>query len=742
MVRACLLVHGLSSPFQPKKMLSMRCNLEKTASLVGARFYRLFFVAMIVGTFQTVAVAADKPSSDAMPKPPHTRAGDVVETLHGQRIADPYRWLEDQQSPETRAWIDQQNAFSKSILSKLPKRAAIARRLGELLKVDEVSVPVARGGRYFFMRRGANEDLARITMREGLAGKDLVLINPQSLSKDHRTSVLLLDVSEDGRLLAYGVRRGGEDEITVKLFDVDARADLNDVLPRARYFGVSISADRRGLYYTRHGESGSRVFYHVLGESTAGDRLLFGEGYGPEKIIETDLSDDGRQLLITVYYGSAAKKTELYYLRTADVLRRPEPELIVNFIDARFEGEIADGKIFLLTNYKAPRGRILVADLEHPDPDHWKEIVPESEAILRSMSLVGGRVAANYLDHVHSRVALKKPDGSPAGEITFERIGSLSGLAGRWKTDEAFFTFSSFNVPPTIYRDDVSTGKRSVWARQQVPLDSEQFEVEQVEYASKDGTRIPMFLMHKKGLRRDGRRPTLLTGYGGFNISLTPRFSPLAILWAEQGGVFAVPNLRGGGEFGETWHQAGMLKKKQNVFDDFIAAAEWLIREKYTSPEKLAIRGASNGGLLVGAAMTQRPDLFQAVVCRYPLLDMIRYHKFLVARFWVPEYGSAEDAELFKSLLAYSPYHHVRSGIRYPAVLFVTGDADTRVDPLHARKMTAMMQARSASGRPVLLRYDTKAGHSRGSTPVPKQVEEMTDELAFLFALLKVDVHD
>ncbi|HTI51618.1 MAG TPA: DUF885 family protein, partial [Planctomycetaceae bacterium] len=450
------------------------------------------------------------------------------------------------------------------------------------------------------------------------------------------------------------------------------------------------------------------------------------------------LSADGRYLVIHVWYGSAAKKTEIHVQDLSRTESKIQP--IVTGIEARFSGEAVDRRLFVKTNWKAPRGRILQIDLTRPARENWREIIPENpDAVLEDFAPVAGRLYVNYLKNVVSQVRVFEPDGRPVREIAFPSLGSVSGVAGEWNQDEAFFSFNSFHIPATIYREEAQTGKQAVWFRTNIPVQSDRFEVKQVWFPSKDGTRIPMFLVHRGGLLLDGGNPTLLSGYGGFNISLTPQFSARAVAWIEQGGVYAVANLRGGGEFGEAWHEAGMLDRKQSVFDDFIAAAEWLIREKYTRPEKLAITGRSNGGLLVGAALTQRPDLFQAVVCGYPLLDMVRYHQFLVARFWVPEYGSSEDPAQFKTLLAYSPYHHVKRGTKYPAVLFVTGDSDTRVDPLHARKMAALLQASTASDRVILLKYDTRLGHT-GARPISQTIEDLADELTFLFDQLKVRV--
>ena len=672
----------------------------------------------------------------ALKKPPKTRRDNVRELLHGVELVDPYRWLEDQNSPETRAWITAQNEYSQPILRSLPGVQQRRQRLTELLKIDVIRTPRERNGRYFFSKRLADQELFVIYVRKGLKDDDQVLIDPHPMSPDHTTSVNLLEVSPDSSLLAYGVRQGGEDEIAIKLLDVEAEKELPDRLPKARYFGVAMKPDNSGFYYTRFGADGPRVYLHKMGTESANDREIFGTGYGPDKIIWADLSEDGRHLLIHVAHGSSTSRTEIYYqeiIQNGQDAAEQGPILpVVNDIDARFLGEIGGNQIFLHTNWKAPNGRVLGVELENRARERWREIIPASNAVIQNVSLAGGKLFVNYLENVKSRVKVFEPDGEHIADITFPAIGSVGGVVGRWKSQEAFFTFSSFHIPTTIYRYDASKLRGEVWARLEVPVESDKLELRQVWYQSKDKTWVPMFLLHAKGLKPDGSNPTLLTGYGGFNISLTPRFRASAVVWAEQGGIFAVPNLRGGGEFGKQWHEAGMFEKKQNVFDDFIAAAEWLIRNRYTRPSKLAIGGRSNGGLLVGAALTQRPKLFQAVVCGYPLLDMVRYHQFLVARFWVSEYGSSDDAEQFPYLRAYSPYHQVKRRVKYPAVLFVTGDGDTRVDPLHARKMTALLQAATGSERPVLLRYETTAGHS-GGRPVSKTIEDTNNELGFLF---------
>ncbi|HEV8253419.1 MAG TPA: prolyl oligopeptidase family serine peptidase [Vicinamibacteria bacterium] len=660
---------------------------------------------------------------------PPTRRDEVRETIAGVEVADPYRWLEDQEGPETRAWIAAQNANTRAALAAAPDRDAIKRRLAELIKVDTVGIPVEQNSRYFFTRRAADQDLFTIQMRKGRRGPDEVLIDPHPWSADHSVSATLMGISKDGGRLAYGVRHGGEDEVTVKILDVDARRDLPDALPKGRYSGVAFNGDGRGLYFSRLTPEGPRVYFHAMGTDPANDVKLFGDGYGREKIIGVGVSDDYRLLIITVFHGSAGDKTEVYY---KDLVKDSPVTAIVNDLPSRFVAQAGGDRMYLKTNWNAPKGRVLAVELANPRREQWKEVVPEGAAAIDDVTLAGGRIFATYLEDVRSAVKVFDPAGKLVRTIEFPVAGTVAAVRGQWDSDEAFLQFSSFVLPSTTYRYEVGSGVREEWARVNAPVKDTDFEVRQVWYTSKDGTRVPMFLVHRKGFKADGTAPALMTGYGGFTLNQTPAFSARATVWAEAGGVFALPNLRGGGEFGEDWHKAGMLDRKQNVFDDFIAAAEWLVKNDYTSPSRLAITGSSNGGLLVGAAFTQRPDLFAAVACRYPLLDMVRYHRFLVARYWVPEYGSADDAAQFPYIYAYSPYHHVKPGTKYPAVLFTSGDADTRVAPLHARKMAALVQSATASDKPVLLRYDTETGHSSGGTAAAKLIDELGDELAFL----------
>jgi prolyl oligopeptidase len=664
----------------------------------------------------------------ADPRPPETRTVPVVDTLHGVTIADPYRWLEDQIAPETRAWIDAENAYTDAVIGALPGKDRIERRLTELIKIDVVTVPFTRGGRQFYSRRRADQEQAVVYVKKGDAAEE-VLVDPQALSADLATSVNIQDVSPDGGLMAYGVRQGGQDEVEVRLMEIDTRRAV-DSLPKARYSGVAIAADKTDMYYSRLTREGPRVYRHRIGTAQA-DEEIFGKGYGPDKIIGAEVSGDGRYLLLHVLHGSAARKIEVY----VQELGKGTPlRPIVNDVDAVFYGSIGGDTLFLRTNWNAPNSRVMAADLHDPARDKWREVVPEGKSVINAIGLAGGQVFVSRLEDVQPKIQAYTPDGKLVRTVPLPGIGATAGLSGDWDQDDAYFQFSALGQPQTIYRYRVASGATDVWARLAVPVSPEGVDVKQVFFTSKDGTRVPMFVAHKKGLTLDGKRPTLLTAYGGFNQPQLPSFSARAAFWIENGGVYALANLRGGGEYGEAWHRAGMLEKKQNVFDDFIAAAEYLVASKYASRDTLAISGGSNGGLLVGAVMTQRPELVKAVVCSYPLLDMIRYHQFLVAPYWVPEYGSSADAAQLAVLRAYSPYHNVKKGVRYPAVLFITGDGDTRVAPLHARKMAALMQATTGSpaDRPILLHYDTKAGHS-GGLPASKQIEDLTQEMRFLF---------
>jgi len=684
-------------------------------------------IAWIAGAALMAAGAAEEPGID-VPPPPPTEVREVVDTLHGVEVPDPYRWLEDQEAPETRAWIDEQNAYTDTVLNALPGREELRAAAASVLERDAIGLPNERGGRYFYSKRLADQNLAVLYVRDGLDGDDQVLIDPHPMSPDDTTSVELRDISDDGTRVAYAVREGGVDEVSVLVRDVDTGEDLADVLPPARYGQVTLAADGSGLYYERYGDVTPRVMFHAFGTPMADDVQLFGEGYERYQIPVTVISDDGRWMVVHVIEGSSGPTA----IHVKD-LERDTP-----FVTAIADGvseswaDFAGGELFIVTNLDAPNKRVVLADPADPGFENWREVVPErDDVVVQAAAALGGKLAVSYLQDVQPRVAIHELDGTHVRDIAFDTLGSVGGGAGRWTSDEAFFTFQTFHVPSTIYRYDIATGEQSVWAAPELPVDASAYEVDQRWFTSKDGTEVPMFVVHSPDVELDGGNPTLLTGYGGFNNAMTPAFSALATTWLESGGVFALANMRGGSEFGEEWHRAGMLESKQNVFDDFIAAAEHLIAEGYTSSEHLAIRGGSNGGLLVGAVSNQRPDLFGAVVCTYPLLDMVRYHQFLVASFWVPEYGSSDDPEQFAYIHAYSPYHNVIDGGDYPATLYLSGDGDTRVAPLHARKMAALMQAKNGSDNPILLRYHTQAGHS-GGQPVSQQIDEMVDTVSFL----------
>ncbi len=693
---------------------------------------RILILLSIVVLFSTFALAQSAGAVTAAT--PATRRGDLQETLHGVTISDPYRWLEDQESPETRAWINQQNEYTHKLLDSWPGRERLEKRLAELKKVERISSPIERSGRLFYRKRAADQEQYVIYTRQGEAGKEEVLIDPNPMSADHSTNVEIMDVSKDGKLLAYVLRVGGRDETEVHVLDVAAKRDLADVLPARVYFDVSFLPDGSGFYYATMLDEGPRVRFHRLSTKVESDTDVFGKGYAKEAIIVGDPSEDGRHLIIHVLHGSAADKVEIW---AQDMTKNGPIEPLIKDLDARFFGFAVGDRLFLQTNYKAPKSRVMVLDLAKPAPENWREVVPEAEDAIDGVTLAGGKILVAYVKNATSLVKGFQPDGKVAFELSLPMLGSIDDVQGKWENAAAYFTYRSYAVPPTIYRCDMSSGKQSVWAQVKVPVDGSKFEVKQVWYASKDGTKVPMFLVYAKGVRLDGSNPVLLEGYGGFAINNMPFFNSDAIVWAERGGVYALANLRGGGEFGEAWHKAGMRDKKQNVFDDFIGAAEWLIQNRYTNPSKLSILGGSNGGLLVGAALTQHPELFQAVICWHPLLDMLRYDQFMEAQFWVSEYGAAKDPEQFKWLYAYSPYQHVKEGVKYPAVLFMSGDGDTRVAPLHARKMAALLQAETGSNRPILLRYELKAGHSGGRS-LTQDIGDSVDELSFLFWQLGV----
>jgi len=559
------------------------------------------------------------------------------------------------------------------------------------------------------------------------------------LSADGNASVSIADVSSDGKLVVYGERHGGADEESIRLLDVDTKQTLSDELPLARYMGVSLNG--KTLFYSRIVASGSSaVFSHALGTSADKDVEVLagaynGEELGPLDLVGCRVSENGHWLIVTIGHGVPSTREDVL-LRD---LRKPGAKLepLVFGIDSRFQLHLDGDRMFVSTDYGAPNGKVLRANLGDPTTKSWPVVIPEGKNPIDEVSIAGGKLFIGRLVDVKSETSIYNLNGKKLGTIAYPTIGTGSVVRGRADSKIGFYSFSSFTVPQTIYQYDIATGKATVWNRAQVPYDSDKYEVKQIFYTSKDGTRVPMFIAGRKGLARGGSAPVLMTGYGGFLLSETPSFNAKYAWWMEQGGFFALPNMRGGGEYGETWHKAGMFEHKQNVFDDWYAAAEYLIANKYTTSKRLAITGRSNGGLLMGASMTQRPDLFGAIFCGYPLLDMSRFQKFLVGRWWTTEYGSAENPQQADYILKYSPYQNVRPAVKYPAIMFFTGDSDTRVAPLHARKMAALMQATvmaepEADRRPILLHYDVKNGHSAGIS-VDQLVSDMADEVGFLW---------
>ncbi len=675
-----------------------------------------------------------------------TRAEPVVDKIHGALVRDPYRWLEEAEAAEVAAWTDKQNALMRKTLDAVPERRWIEERLWRRHEIGALGVPIARGKgralRYFYTRRDGKQNQPVLYVRDKIGGPDRALLDVNALRADGTLALDWWTPSEDGRHVAYGTSESGDEESTLRVRVVATGKDLPDVISRTRACSVAWRPDGRGFYYTRYPAPGTvpaaeekyhrHVYTHVLGTDPDKDAKVFGAGRDMADWPGVALSPSGRYLGIEVSQGWA--KTELFLL---DSTKKDPPAPIVAGRDAVYNlAEVLDDRLYVVSNEGAPRYRVWQVDPRQPGREHWREILPEASDTLEGIAAAGGKIAALYLKDASSRVRLFSARGKLLRELALPGLGTVAGLSGRHDRRELFYAFSSYLTPTEVFRHDVGNAKTTVWQKLSSPVDPSGFEVHQVTFPSKDGTRIPMFLVHRRGLVRDGSNPALLYGYGGFNISLTPGFAAAAGPFIDAGGVYAVANLRGGAEYGESWHQAGMLGRKQNVFDDFVAAAEHLVREKVTSPGRLAISGRSNGGLLVGAAVTQRPDLFRAAVCGVPLLDMVRYHKFRIAKLWVPEYGSSEDPEQFKWLYAYSPYHRVKDGVDYPATLIFTAESDTRVDPMHARKMTARLQAATAGKKgPVLLRLESRAGHGAGK-PLGKLIAQHTDELAFLFGQL------
>ena len=681
-------------------------------------------------------------------KYPPTSKSDVAEVLHGETIPDPYRWLEDGDDPDTRRWTDAQNALTRTYLDAVPGRDELHRRLDQLLAIGAIGVPTPVRGRYFYQRRDGRQNQPVLYVRVGLHGEDRAVIDPNALDAGGTVALDWHYPSDDGRLLAYGISENGSEQSVLHLMVVDTGEVLPDRIPHTRAADLAWLQDGTGFYYTIYPAPGEvpegeepyhrAIRFHRLGADPSADPLIF-KPAEKEHWPSVGISPDGRWLVIVV--ARTFDQTDLYL---QDLHAGTPPVPVAKDLAASFEGEVAHGRLFMRTNLDAPTYRLYAVDPERPGRDDWREIVPpRPDAVLEGARISARHLALSYLERAASRLVLADHDGGGRREIRLPALGSLFGAGAEWDGRELLYGFSSYTVPPGVYRMDLEIGHDRAVApgrgrRGPVPVRGEPG----VRAVAATGPKSRCSWCIGQGVERDGNNPVYLTGYGGFNISMTPAFSRSLLLWLERGGVVAIPNIRGGGEYGERWHQEGMLARKQNSFDDFIAAAEWLIGRGIHHAGRASRRpGGSNGGLLMGAVLTQRPDLFRAVVIQVPLLDMLRYHRFLIARLWIPEYGSADDPAQFPWLRAYSPYHHVREGVAYPAVLLATAESDTRVDPMHARKMAARLQAATSSPRPILLRLESRAGHGAGK-PLNKVLEELTDTWAFVFSELGVEVSE
>lgn len=683
---------------------------------------------------------------------PETTKVDHVDEYHGTRVADPYRWLEDdvRTSDAVANWVAAQNETTFAYLESIPQREAIRARLTRLWDFEKYGSPFKAGGRYFYFHNSGLQNQSVLFTLDQLDSDPRVVIDPNNWSDDGTVALAGVAVSDDGKRLAYGIQDGGSDWRTWRIMDVDSGGVLDDELKWIKFSEVAWTKDGQGLFYSRYDEPreeeqfqslnlNQKVFYHRVGTPQSEDVLVYQRPDHPEWGFQPAVTEDGQYLVITVWKGTDDK----YRIAYKD-LSEPDSD-VVELIDS-FDQEYTfvgnDGPVFFFkTDLAAPRRRLIAIDLRAAQPDNWREIIPQSQDVLSAVSFVGDLFLAEYLKDARTQVLIFASDGASLGEVELPGIGSASGFSGKRTDQETFYSFSSFAVPPSIYRLDLTTRRSHLLRRAEVAFDPDQYVTQQVFFPSKDGTRVPMFITHRRDLVRDGRNPTLLYGYGGFNIPLTPNFAVSRVAWMEMGGVFAVANLRGGGEYGETWHRAGTKLQKQNVFDDFIAAAEWLIDQNYTNPRKLAIQGGSNGGLLVGACMTQRPDLFAACLPAVGVMDMLRFHQFTAGRFWVDDYGSADDAQQFQALLAYSPYHNLRPSVAYPATLITTADTDDRVVPAHSFKFAARLQECHAGDAPVLIRIETRAGHGAGK-PTSKIIEEIADQYAFLVKELEIQTKE
>ena len=677
---------------------------------------------------------------------------DHVDDYHGTRVADPYRWLEDANSEQTGAWVEAENKVTFGYLRKLPSWEPIHERVSKLWDYEKYGVPYKEGGRYFFSKNSGVQNQSVIYTTPSLAAEPTELLDPNKLSDDGTVALGGYAISKDGKYMAYSLSASGSDWIEWHVKTVATGIDLTDHVKWSKFSGASWTPDNQGFFYSRYDAPDEqtrlqttnyfqKLYYHRVGDPQDKDALVYERKDQKEWGFGGEVTDDGKYLIIHVSQGTDPRNRVFYRaLAGGDVTAGPVVELLKD-LDARYIFVGNDGAVFyFLTDKDAPRARLVALDTAGAartpgEAPALREVIPQSAEALQAVNYVGGRFVAEYLQDAHSQVKVFEKDGKSVGEVTFPGLGTASGFGGKPEDPETFYAFTSYTAPLAIYRYDVGTGENRVVFAPKVGFDPADYTTEQVFYPSRDGTKVPMLISYKKGIKREGNNPTLLYGYGGFDISITPAFSPANLVWMEMGGVFAVPNLRGGGEYGEDWHLAGTKGQKQNVFDDFISAAEWLIDNDYTSTPKLAVYGRSNGGLLVGAVLTQRPDLFGAALPTVGVMDMLRFQKFTIGWSWASDYGSSDDAEQFKYLYAYSPLHHLKPGVHYPPTLVTTSDHDDRVVPAHSYKFAATLQADQGGDAPVLIRIETKAGHGSG-LPTSKQIDEVTDKWAFLHQAL------
>lgn len=677
-------------------------------------------------------------------KYPDAPKGDQVDEYHGVKVADPFRGLEDANSEPTKAWVEAENKVTFDFLRAIPAREGIRKRVEELWNYQKYGIPTKDGGRYFYSKNTGLQNQSVIYTAPSVDVEPTLLLDPNTLSADGTVSLESYAISEDGKNMAYGLHASGSDWIEWRVRDVASARDLPDVIKWSKFSGASWTKDGRGFFYSAYDAPDEKsqlqavnyhqkLYYHRLGETQDKDALAYERKDQKEWGFGGAVTDDGNYLMINVSQGTESKNRVFFRPLQDDPTGAPVVELLRD-ADARYDFVGNDGAVFYFTTNKdAPRGRLVAIDTGKPLA--LREIVPQSADTLQGVNYVGGRFVAEYLKDARTAVKIFGVDGKATGEVSFPGLGTAGGFGGRPHDPETFYSYTSYTTPPTVYRYDVQSGETKAVFAPKATFEPKDYTTEQVFYPSKDGTRVPMFISYKRGMERNGANPTVLYGYGGFDISLTPAFSPADLVWMEMGGILAVPNLRGGGEYGEEWHLAGTKAHKQNVFDDFIAAGEYLIANKYTSTPKLAAYGRSNGGLLVGATMSQRPDLFGAALPTVGVLDMLRFQKFTIGWAWASDYGSSDDAEQFKALYAYSPLHHLRAGVSYPPTLIFTSDHDDRVVPAHSYKFAATLQAAQGGPAPVLIRVETKSGHGAGR-PTSKLIEEVADRWAFLHQVL------